>query len=246
MTAISKPTILLVPGAWMPSEQFDSLKNLLARENYESITVDHPSVGNEPADQTLDTDVANLRNTLTQLIDQDGKEVVLLLHSYGGIVGSCASEGFGTKQRADEGKRGGITAIIFVTAFLLQVGENLLDKLGGNWPAWMDIRDSKVYIDQAPEIGFPDLPQDEQKSWHARLTYTAVGAFEGTLTYEPWSQIPCAYFICENDTQLLPPFQEAMAVSIGATIHRITGGHNPFLSVSDQILKGIESVVAYT
>lgn len=144
----------------MSSEQFDSLRNLLAREGFESITVDHASVGNEPADQTLDTDVANLRNTLTQLIDQDGKDVVLLLHSYGtfkagldhllsctyslwvlgGLVGSCASKGFGTKQRADEGKRGGITAIIFVTAFLLQVGENLLDKLGGNWPAWMELR----------------------------------------------------------------------------------------------------------
>jgi hypothetical protein len=101
-----------------------------------------------------------------------------------------------------------------------------------------------VQVDQAPETGFHELPEAEQKVWHARLTHTAVGVFKGTSTYEPWHSIPCAYFICNQDTILLPSFQEALAHSIGATVQRITGGHNPFLSVSDQIIKGIKTVVA--
>lgn len=83
MAAESKPTILLVPGAWQPSDAFDPLRQLLAQRGYESVAVDHPSVGGEPADQTLDTDVASLRSTLTRLIDNEAKEVVVLLHSYG-------------------------------------------------------------------------------------------------------------------------------------------------------------------
>jgi pimeloyl-ACP methyl ester carboxylesterase len=89
MTTKSKPTILLVPGAWMPSDCFYFLRYLLTQEGFESVTVDHPSVGSEPADQTLDNDVANLRNTLDRLIEQEGKYVLLLLHSYGTFKKDC-------------------------------------------------------------------------------------------------------------------------------------------------------------
>lgn len=98
-------------------------------------------------------------------------------------------------------------------------------------------------IDQTPETVFPELPEDEQKTWHARLTHTAVGVFAGTSTHEPWHSIPCAYFVCNQDTILLSSFQEALAHSIGATVQKITADHNPFLSVSDQIVKGIKTVV---
>jgi pimeloyl-ACP methyl ester carboxylesterase len=87
MSTSSKPTILLVPGAWIPSECYDSLRHLLDREGYNSVAVDHPSVGSEPADQTLERDVAKLSNTLSQLIDDEDKEVVLFLHSYGTFEG---------------------------------------------------------------------------------------------------------------------------------------------------------------
>ena len=101
-----------------------------------------------------------------------------------------------------------------------------------------------MFVEQTPEIGFPDLPQDEAKKWHARLTHTAIGAFTGAATYEPWHQIPCAYFICDGDGLLIPPFQEAMANAIGATVYRNTGSHNAFLSVPDQIVEGISTVIA--
>jgi hypothetical protein len=101
-----------------------------------------------------------------------------------------------------------------------------------------------VYVDQSPELVFPNLPKHEQEKWYARLTHTAVGVFKGASTYEPWQDIPCAYFICDGDTILLPFIQEALANSIGASIQRNTGDHNPFLSVPDQIVKGINTVVA--
>ncbi|KAH7034225.1 Alpha/beta hydrolase fold-1 [Macrophomina phaseolina] len=243
MAAESKPTILLVPGAWQPSDAFDPLRQLLAQRGYESVAVDHPSVGGEPADQTLDTDVASLRSTLTRLIDNEAKEVVVLLHSYGGVVGSCASEGFGAKQRASEGKKGGILEIIYLSAFALPKGKSLLDMLGGQPLPWMRLEGSKVFVDLPPATGFPDLSPSEQETWSARLTHTAAAVFTGPSTYEPWHDIPCMYFICDGDTLIIPPIQEAMAQSLGATIRRNTGAHSAFLSVPDQVFEGIEAAV---
>jgi pimeloyl-ACP methyl ester carboxylesterase len=87
MSTNSKPTILLVPGAWIPSDCFDSLRHLLTHEGYNTVAVDNPSVGSKPADQTLETDVAKLSSTLSRLIDDEDKEVVLFLHSYGTFEG---------------------------------------------------------------------------------------------------------------------------------------------------------------
>lgn len=86
---MSNPTILLVPGAWQPSDAFDPLRHALTQKGYESVAVDHPSVGGDPVDQTLETDVASLTKTLTQLVDHQGKDVVVLLHSYGRSRKSC-------------------------------------------------------------------------------------------------------------------------------------------------------------
>jgi hypothetical protein len=57
--------------------------------------------------------------------------------SLGGVVGSCASKGYSAKQRARQGRKGGIMAIIYVSAFALPFGESLFNKLGNEWPPWM-------------------------------------------------------------------------------------------------------------
>ncbi|KAL0256245.1 hypothetical protein SLS55_008637 [Diplodia seriata] len=243
MSVEPKPTILLVPGAWQPSDAFNPLRHLLTQKGYESIAVDHPSVGGNPADQTLDTDVASLRLALTSLVEEQAKHVVLVLHSYGGVVGACASEGFGAVQRAKEGKRGGILEIIYLSAFAIPKGTSLVDMLGGQPLPWMRFDGPRVFADLPASIGFPDLSPAEQEKWSARLTHTAAAVFSGPSTYEPWKDIPCMYFICDGDTILLPSIQEAMAQSLNATVRRNPGAHAAFLSVPDQIVEGIEAAV---
>ncbi|KAK0664730.1 hypothetical protein DIS24_g247 [Lasiodiplodia hormozganensis] len=240
---MSKPTILLVPGAWQPSDAFGPLRHLLQQKGYESVAVDHPSVGGEPANQTLDTDVASLRAALTNLVEEQAKHVVLVLHSYGGVVGSCASEGFGARQRALEGKQGGILEIIYLSAFALPKGKSLLDMLGGQPLPWMKFEGPRVFADLPASTALPDLSPAEQDKWGARLTHTAAAVFSGPSTYEPWHDIPCMYFICDGDTILLPQIQEAMAQSLNATIRRNSGAHSAFLSVPDQVAEGIEAAV---
>ena len=75
----------------------------------------------------------------------------------GGVVGSCASMGFGAEQRASEGKQGGIATIIYVSAFILQVGETLLGKLGGQIPPWMRVEVKKKNESLPPGASMSDF-----------------------------------------------------------------------------------------
>lgn len=70
-----------------------------------------PSVGAEPPNKGLSDDTAAVRVVLERLADE-GHMIVLVVHSYGGLVGSNAVEGLGYKQRADEDKKGGGTSEI--------------------------------------------------------------------------------------------------------------------------------------
>lgn len=79
-----------------------------------------------------------MRNILEPLVDQ-GKEVVLLCHSSGGVVGSNSIEGLDVASRKAAGKSGGVVRVVFLAAFMLPKGQSLLGLLGGNPLPWMKV-----------------------------------------------------------------------------------------------------------
>lgn len=70
---------------------------------------------------------------LKPLIEQQGKDVVLYLHSYAGFPGSSAIAGFLKAERSAKGLQGGIIGLIFQSAFMPKVGDTLLQMIGGNY-----------------------------------------------------------------------------------------------------------------
>ncbi|KAK7531091.1 Alpha/beta hydrolase fold-1 [Phyllosticta citricarpa] len=241
----STPEIVFVPGAWQPSDCFDPIRAIFKEKGYVTHAVDHPSVGADPPTGTLEGDVASLRRLLEELIEEEEKEVVLLMHSYGGVVGSCASEGLGLKQRRAEAKKGGILVLIYQAAFAIPKGKSLMDMLPGGEPLpWMRNDDGRVSIEVDASFAMPDLPPVKQQKWHARLTHTSAGVFIGKSTCEPWHEIPTAYFICEGDTILQPAVQEMMAGSLGnISIKRNPGAHSAFISYPEINVEQIEEAV---
>ena len=57
---------------------------------------------------------------------EKGKNVVLVMHSYGGIAGTNAVSGLEAELRREEGKEGGVVHCLFVAAFLVPKGKSLL------------------------------------------------------------------------------------------------------------------------
>ena len=129
------PHIHLVPGAFHSRSAMDLLSNELTKAGYststsEQVTVDNPRL-------TIKDDAAALDEVLYTLIEQEGKDIVLYLHSYAGFPGSAAIKGYAKIERLGAGKLGGIIGLIYQSAFIPTQGVTLLQMIGGH-PPWQD------------------------------------------------------------------------------------------------------------
>ena len=79
-----------------------------------------------------DDDYTN-RSALAGLVESEGKEVVLVLHSYGGMVGTEAVQGsLGRKYRKNLGLKGGVGGLFYMCALILPLGQSLMSRDGGH------------------------------------------------------------------------------------------------------------------
>ena len=93
-------------------------------------TVNNPGV-------VIKDDVNYLEEELLHpLIEQQGKDIVLYLHSYAGFPGSTAIAGYSKDERLAAGKPGGILGLIYQSAFIPKPGDTLLQMIGGNYAPW--------------------------------------------------------------------------------------------------------------
>lgn len=139
MLSLETPIFVFLPGAWHTADVFDGLRSIMAERGMESEAIDIPSIGASPPDKGLHADIKFTRSALKDLIDA-GRQIILVQHSYGGVVGASAMEGLGYAQRHEDGLRGGVIMAVWIAAFATPKGECLLDMLGGNWLPWMKLK----------------------------------------------------------------------------------------------------------
>lgn len=124
----SSTTFVLVPGAWHPAAALDPIAKPLSAAGYTVKGVDLPTCGAEPPLSEFGPDVDAISKAIAREADR-GQDVVVFMHSYGGVVGTEACRGLGKKEREATGKKGGVVRLIYCTAFL--VGEGGLSVTGG-------------------------------------------------------------------------------------------------------------------
>lgn len=89
--ASSKPTILIVHGAWSPPVCYEPFQSRLEAMGYECYCPQLPSVGPNSGGVTVNADIETVRKVAIDLFDQ-GKEVVVIAHSAGGVPAVCDEE----------------------------------------------------------------------------------------------------------------------------------------------------------
>jgi hypothetical protein len=72
-----------------------------------------------------------------------GKDVILVMHSYGGVPGSAAAKDLSKEERAKESKPGGIVRLVYLAAFPIEEGVSL-DDLGGSLSSWCQVDEATV------------------------------------------------------------------------------------------------------
>ncbi|EXJ75174.1 uncharacterized protein A1O5_01870 [Cladophialophora psammophila CBS 110553] len=237
-----KPVVFVLHGAWHGPVYFEPVKSKLEALGYTMVCPQQPSTGGIPPTTTLYDDAAHVRAELEQLVEQ-GEDVVLVLHSYGGMVGTQAAAGLGKAERMKRGQKGGIVRLFYACAFLLPLGKDLCGGLGGRLPPWIKEEANGSCNATMPEhVFYHDLPAEEQKHWASKLKHHSTIAQNTPLTQVAYTDIPVTYLYCEDDQALPLAVQEMMVKQSGLTDVqelRCGAGHSPFLSQPDVFVASI-------
>ncbi|WP_218146251.1 alpha/beta fold hydrolase [Geodermatophilus ruber] len=212
------PTVVLVHGAWHGPWCWDKMLPLLAEQGLQVRTVDLPSSGPDvDALGTLDDDVA----VVTALLDEVPGPKVLVGHSYGGLPITEAAAG-----------RDDVVHLMYVCAFMLDVGVSLLDAAGGQPMSWWQVsEDGRSITAGRPEsVFYDDCDPEETAAAVARLTPQSMSSCTTPLRAAAWSTVPSTYVVADLDPELPQAVQEMMAAGKATHVRHIDAAHSPFLS----------------
>ncbi|KAF5262503.1 hypothetical protein FOXYS1_6772 [Fusarium oxysporum] len=238
---MSNPTIVFAPGAWHTADCYDVVRKELHAKGWETEAVDYPSVGAEPPTKGLSDDVAAVRAVVEKLVEE-GKKVMVVVHSYGGLVGAEAVKGLGLKQRAQEGKTGGVIQLVYLSAFVMPKGASILGALGGQYLPWMRVEGDYVYAETPDNIFYHDVDPETQTKAIAALKHQSRRVYTDNVEYEPWHDVPCFFIFCDEDRAIPLAIQENLASTLGsdAGSFHIKSSHSPFLSLPKETVEGLE------
>src|SRR6187397_194857 len=134
-----KPTIVLVHGAWADGSSWNAVSTELQAQGFTVLTPPNLLHG-------VAGDSAYVASFLAQ---RTTGPVVLVGHSYGGVVITNA------------GTSGDVKALVYVNAFIPQVGESVFEILGGSGSA-LDVPDPTAVLDLA---GYPGSPEGDLEAF---------------------------------------------------------------------------------
>ncbi|KAF5010877.1 hypothetical protein FDECE_2984 [Fusarium decemcellulare] len=236
---MAPPVLVLAPGAWHTPHAYHKIIPRLEEKGFTCDTISFPSVFANPPPQDLNADIQAVRNVITPYVDE-GRDVVIVVHSWSGAVINSALKGLDKATRLEEGKIGGVSKLIFIAAFLVPEGVSVFDAVGGEVPSLWNTKGDIIYANDPVTTFYNDLDPDEAQYYTSLLKPHAKATKYTKTTGEAWKHIPSVYLICDNDNAI-PPFAQKGMVNIaqdeGANMktERINTSHSPFLSKPDEV-----------
>ena len=189
-----------------------------------------------PANQ--ESDIAVVRNVIREELDQ-GSDVVVVPHSYGGMPAISALIDLNPAARAQAGHQNSVVAIAGISTFVLPEGMPIhqnQSKDGGI----SDIRGNFICAKESPgpvEAFYHDLPKAEGEKWAALLKpATSLPALMEPSKYTAYEDIPVHFLLCTDDRANPVEVQHLVVDRIQqnekAKLHvtELHCSHSPFLS----------------
>jgi pimeloyl-ACP methyl ester carboxylesterase len=231
----SKPTIVLVHGAWADGSSWDGVVNSLQAKGYAVDVPPNPLRGLAP-------DSAYLRDYLKTIKGP----IVLAGHSYGGAVITDAATG-----------NSNVKALVYVDAFIPDKGESLLQLLTPKNPEEPGLNPEELFN----FVPFPGAPKGVS-DWYLK-TEAFIGALANGLpkaeaaalaaTQRPiasnalveksgkpaWKTIPSWTVIGTEDHILPPQLQEFMTARAGSHVTFVKAGHLSLIAKPAAVAKVI-------
>jgi pimeloyl-ACP methyl ester carboxylesterase len=246
------PTLVFTPGAWhRPTCYTKVMKALREQHNIRCRSFPLPSTSSDP-NATFRDDLDAARAAISSETGQ-GCDVVLIAHSYGGMVANSAIRDFTSPQPG----QGRIIGLVLIASGFTLTGLSFMDPLFHIPPPTWRVNRATGFADSITppaQLFHHDLPADEAKKWVAQLTPQSLKAlFEGgEHSYAGWLDVPVWYIGTIEDQGLPVVVQRAhvgMARAMGASVvHReLRSSHSPFLSQPDETVRLLlEATRAFT
>jgi pimeloyl-ACP methyl ester carboxylesterase len=232
MTASENLAVVLVHGGFVDGSGWEGVYGLLRQDGYDVTVVQNPTL-------SLEGDVAATRMAL----DAQDKPVVLVGHSYGGVVVSEA----GTHEK--------VAAVVYISAFAPDKGESVNTLIadpqpGAPVPPILPPRDGFLFLDREKfHASFAGDLSDEQAAFMADSQVPwGLEALNGAVTEPAWRVKPSWYLVATDDRMIPPPAQRAMSERAGATVSEVAASHSVYVSqpaaVAAIIVQAAEAVAS--
>jgi pimeloyl-ACP methyl ester carboxylesterase len=237
MSDSSKPTVMLVHGAFADASGFAGIIRELSSAGYSVVAPPNTLRG-------LAHDASSVRAAAGAI---DGP-VVLVGHSYGGAVMTQASAGLAN-----------VAALVYLAAFSLEEGEScaaVQEPFAASMLA-TTVRPTPydavgaaggpdLYIDPAGfrETFCADVPADLAQVLCATQRPLAASAFGEPATGAGWKQVPTWYQIARQDNAINPDAQRFMAQRMGSTVEEVDGSHTVFIAQPKRAADFIKDALA--
>lgn len=238
----TKPSFILVPGAWHRAETWDKITSILEAEGYTCISVSLPSTMGNPA-AGLWNDVMAIQEAIQSQTSQ-GRDVILIVHSYGGLIGSSSIKGFARKHHdssvPSSTSSGHVIGMAMMATGFAITGKSFLETTGGKPPPFW-IADTEAgfatLIADTRDLFYHDVPEEEGKIWVSKLTKHSLKSLSegGEHVYSGWKDVPCWYLVTQEDHALPADAQKlfikaAQEEGGDVTMREVATSHSPMLS----------------
>lgn len=222
--------IALIHGGFVDGSGWAGVYKILKEKGYTVVVVQNPT-------KSLAEDVAFTKTAIDSLKSQ----VVLVAHSYGGVVITEA----GTHPQ--------VTDLVYIAAFAPDKGESVSSLIanpppGAPVPPILPPQNGYLFLDRAKfaasfaadiEPGIASFMADSQVPW-------GVDALAGGVSEPAWKTKPSYYLVASNDKMIPPPAQRKMAERIKAQVTEVSGSHSVYVSKPREVAEIIEKAAAST
>jgi pimeloyl-ACP methyl ester carboxylesterase len=218
-------SIVLVHGGFVDGSGWEGTYKALTRQGYKVSIVQNPTI-------TLPDDVAATK----RVIDAAEGDVILVGHSYGGVV------------ITEAGNHPKVAGLVYITAFAPDAGESV-GKLIANPPPGAPVPpilppvDGFLMLDEAKfAASFAADVEPEQADFMAKSQVPwGLDALNGEVTSPAWKTKPSWYLVATDDHMIPVPAQRMMANRAGAKTTDQAGSHAVYVSQPDAVANFIAS-----
>jgi len=228
MAQTGKPTgvrnVVLVHGGFVDGSGWAGVYKLLKQDGYTVSIVQNPTI-------SLAGDVAATR----LIVDAQGGPVILVGHSYGGVV------------ITEAGNNPNVAGLVYIAAFAPDKGESVSSLIkdpqpGAPVPPILPPQDGFLFLDRAKfHASFAaDVTADQAGFMAVSQVPWGVEALAGAITEPAWKTKQSWYLVSSDDKMIPPDAQRAMSKRAGSKVVEAKGSHSIYVSQPKAVASLIE------